>query len=111
MVSLVKGCKSFQVLESDAEAPEGCSLYAFDDTKLFLLVKGIVDIAEEVKKLQKKQEKLNNLQAVLIKQRSADGYALNVKEEIKTMDTNKVNGYQSEIDAIAAAIENFLKLM
>ncbi len=110
ITALVRGAKELNVLEATDAAPEGCSLYAFDQTKLFLVVRGMVNIDDEIQKLEKKRSKLTELSQAIIARQSAESYAINVKEEVKANDNNKLNGYQAEIAAIAVAMENFLKL-
>ena len=88
--SLIKGCKELIVLEDNASAPVGCSLYAVEATNIFLLVKGIVDIPQEIEKLEKKRSKIQDLKEILDKKRGAEGYTKNVKDEIKAADESKV---------------------
>lgn len=88
--SLIKGCKEFNVISVDSPAPSGCSVYAMDTTQIFLLVKGMIDIPEEIEKLEKKKLKLVEFRDVIIKKQSADGYMLNVKDEVKQIDSNRV---------------------
>ncbi len=56
----------------------------------FLLVKGIVDIPQEIEKLQKKRSKICEFSDAILKRQAGDGYTLNVKEEVKVIDNNKV---------------------
>lgn len=88
--SLIRGCSQFNILEPGAPAPSGCSLYTLEDTKIYLLVKGMVDIEQELKKLQGKHDKISKLHDAIVTRQAVDGYALNVKDEIKTLDSNKV---------------------
>ncbi|KAI8900199.1 tRNA synthetases class I-domain-containing protein [Globomyces pollinis-pini] len=108
--SLIKGCAQFNVLEPDAPTPLGCSLYTLEDTKIFLLVKGMVDIDAELTKLEKKHEKIMGLHDAIKKKQAAEGYTANVNEEIKALDINKLKGYQAEMDAITATMATFFKL-
>jgi hypothetical protein len=45
------------------------------------------------------------------KKSNAEGYALNVKDEIKEIDTKKLNGYGAEINALTNTIESFSKML
>ena len=111
IVSLIRGCTEFKVLANDANPPVGCTLYTLDDTKIFLLVKGLVDLKKELEKLEKKRDKIQDLNEAILKKQSVDGYAVNCTEEIKELDTGKVKGYEAELASLGLTIENFSNLL
>ncbi|KAJ3322478.1 hypothetical protein HDV06_003022 [Boothiomyces sp. JEL0866] len=102
-----KACESLTLIDKNASPPEGCSIYTLEDTKIFLLVKGFVDFKAEIAKLRKKLEKTKTLHDGIIKKQAVEGYALNVRGEIKEIDNNKLTGYKAEINAMLATISNF----
>jgi valyl-tRNA synthetase len=110
ITNLIKGCNLLNVLESNAPAPSGCSVFALGETKVFLLVRGMVDIEKEIEKCEIKKEKLTKLIEPIVQKQSNESYLLNVKQEVKDLDNNRLKGLQAEIDALQAAIKNFLSL-
>lgn len=105
-----KACENLSIIDVNAPPPEGCSLYTLDETKIFLLVKGMVDFKAEIAKLKKKLDKTQSLHDAIVKKQAVEGYALNVKDEIKEIDNNKLAGYKAEIEAMLATIATFEKL-
>lgn len=108
--SLVRACSTLSVLEMDEDVPTGCALYTMEDTKIYLLVKGMVDISAEIEKLESKKEKLSLLRDGVVKRMSGEGYAVHVKDDVKEADAAKVVGYDAEIRAICDSIETFVQL-
>jgi valyl-tRNA synthetase len=111
MKSLIRNCAVLEILEPSTAAPEGCTLNTFKETKIYLLVKGKVDLEKEVAKLQKKYDKLNALAAEIKKRQSAESYALNVKEEVKQADSTKLSGLEAELSALSSTMELFSRMM
>jgi valyl-tRNA synthetase len=109
--SLIKGCDSVEILEPHANQPIGCTLYTLEETKIFLLVKGFVNFEQEIEKLKSKSAKIQKLHDAISAKQSVDSYSVNVKDEIKVLDENKLNGYRTELEAINSTIENFSKLL
>ncbi|KAJ3322660.1 hypothetical protein HDV06_002874 [Boothiomyces sp. JEL0866] len=105
-----KACENLSLIDINSPPPEGCSLYTLDETKIFLLVKGMVDFKAEIEKLKKKLDKTQSLHDAIVKKQAVEGYALNVKDEIKEIDNNKLSGYKAEIEAMLATIATFEKL-
>jgi valyl-tRNA synthetase len=111
MKSLIRNCAVLEVLDPNATSPQGCTLNTFKETKIYLLVKGKVDLEKEVAKLQKKYDKLDALAADIKKRQSAESYALNVKEEVKLADSTKLSGLEAELSALSSTMELFSKMM
>jgi valyl-tRNA synthetase len=110
MKSLVRNCESFNVLEITAEAPKGCTVYAIDDHKIFLMIKGHVDIAEEISKLEKKVSKATTQLNAIITKQKAEGYS-KVTDEVRQLDDGKMKALESELAALSLTIKGFKEML
>jgi valyl-tRNA synthetase len=109
--SLIRNCAKFDIIGPTDVAPEGCTLNTLADTNIYLVVKGKVDLEKEILKLKKKLDKITILAADIKKRQSGEGYAANVKEEVKQVDATKLNGYEAEITALSSTIKSFSKML
>lgn len=107
--NLIKGCDSLSFVK---DIPEGCALStAVPETKVYLLVKGQVDISVEIDKFKDKLSKVEGLYEKLFKRTEVDEYKKQVKDEVQKSDAEKLAGYQNEIDAIKQSISQFEKFL
>ena len=84
--------KSITFLDGDKVAPSGCALSTLSDKcKLYLLLKGIIDIDKEEQKLGKKKEKLEQQIEALNKDMTSENYETRVPEAVRIKNKEKVN--------------------
>lgn len=80
------------LLDLNAAAPAGCVVSSVNnDIKVFLLVRGMVDIDAEIEKLTSKLEKVQtNLDAV-VKKTTIPDYEKRVREDVRELNATKVS--------------------
>ncbi|KAH9252303.1 hypothetical protein BASA81_009756 [Batrachochytrium salamandrivorans] len=108
--TLAKGTKVFETVPMDGDTPEGCVVSILPNSTLYLLVKGQMDFDVEIAKLNGKISKITQVSKNLCAIMAGDGYAANVKPEVKESDLVKLNGYEAEIATLQIALANFTKL-
>lgn len=109
--NLVKGCGSVQALAPGEKAPAGTApLMLSPEVTVLLLVRGMVDIEAEVKKLEKAREKKQSGRDTLYAKTRIPSYTDKVKEEVRKVNEEKLRAFDVEIEAISRSIEDFLRL-
>ncbi|CCJ30343.1 unnamed protein product [Pneumocystis jirovecii] len=108
ILSLIKGCKSINILRNDVSQPEGCIIATVHvDCNVLLLVKGQVDFDIEIEKAKKKIEKNKCLIFEIEKQINKEDYNTKVPETVKLENMNKYNVFMSEIASLEKVISDF----
>jgi len=96
---------------AEAEIPKTVGIDIIDDqTTVLMDIKGLVDFAAEIKKLEKNLGKTMPSLENLEKKMKAPGYEENVKDDLKKKNNDKMDGLQKKVADINDAIENFKKL-
>ena len=99
------------LIKQNENPPAGCALTSVNELcSVFLLVRGMVDIDAEVKKLEEKLAKSSLLRDDLQKKISVPEYEKRVRADVQEINAGKLKAFDSEIDGIQTAIQNFLKL-
>ncbi|ORZ31968.1 tRNA synthetases class I-domain-containing protein [Catenaria anguillulae PL171] len=108
MGGLIKGLESVEIVD---QVPAGCAVSSLSDAvAVALMVKGHVDVDAEVAKIEAKKAKTQQQIDALKKKMSVDGYETKVKADVRETNAAKLKAAEVEIDLLAKAIENFLKL-
>ncbi|KAI7833353.1 tRNA synthetases class I-domain-containing protein [Kickxella alabastrina] len=111
IATMIKGCQSIVALKPGEAVPAGCAVFSVnDEVAMHLLVRGSVDIEQEVAKLGKKIAKTTKLKDSLTAKVSIPKYEETVPEEVRESNSAKLSNYDAEIDALQAAIKTFLTL-
>ncbi|KAJ1921365.1 valine--tRNA ligase [Mycoemilia scoparia] len=109
--TLIKGCESVTSLSPSQTPPPGCAVsVTSDDVSTLLLVRGKVDIDQEIQKLEKKKQKVDKLYSDLEAKTKIEDYEDRIPAKVREANTEKLGSYQAEIDALSKAITNFLSL-
>lgn len=84
--------KSIAFLKDETQTPPvGCALSTLSDKcKLYLMLKGIIDIDKEEAKLRKKKEGLVQQIDAIRKEQSKDNYETRVPEAVRQKNQEKV---------------------
>ena len=84
--------KSIAFLKDETQMPPaGCALSTLSDKcKLYLMLKGIIDIDKEEAKLKKKKEGLAQQIDAIRKEQSKDNYDTRVPEGVRQKNQEKV---------------------
>uniref|UniRef100_A0A131XVK0 Valine--tRNA ligase n=1 Tax=Ixodes ricinus TaxID=34613 RepID=A0A131XVK0_IXORI len=100
-----------ELLEDGAAVPAGCAMTTISDScQAYLMLKGVVDPAKEIERMQQKEEKL---QAQLTKLRAAmaaSDYSTKVPPAVQAANDEKVQQVEGELARIVESIST-LKLM
>lgn len=93
LILVMTNSKSIVFLGSSGEQPPvGCAFSVLSDKcKLYILLKGIIDIDKEEIKLAKKKETLNQQIESLKKLQAKDNYETSVPEAVRIKNQEKVN--------------------
>jgi len=70
----------------------------------------MIDFEQEISKLEKKQSKIQQNISSLSQKMKTEGYAMKVPAKIREENDRKLVALNAEIDTIAKAIENFIRL-
>ncbi|PRP77992.1 hypothetical protein PROFUN_14080 [Planoprotostelium fungivorum] len=104
-------CSEPEIVLNMKEVPEGCSVEMINEnTQAYMTVKGMVNVEEEISKLEKKKEKTEGDRAKLLKTTQAAAYS-KVPEAKKAENTAKLDSLQQEIDTMASTISNYKKFL
>ena len=91
--------------DKDSTLPDGCAIVTVSDkVAAHLMLKGIIDAAKEIEKLEKKSTLLSNQYDKLIKATKMQGYEQKVPEDIRLANAEKCDQTQKEIERIVDAI-------
>lgn len=96
----------------DEEAiPKSVGIVVVDETTtVFMDIKGLVDYAAEMKKLEKQLSKTANPMKQLEIKMTAAGYEENVSAEVKATNTERLDALKKKMTDIEGAIANFKNL-
>ena len=96
----------------DEEAiPKSVGIVVVDESTTVLLdIKGLVDYAAEIKKLDKQLSKTSHPLKQLETKMAAPGYENNVSEEVKATNTERLEGMKKKILDIEEALANMKNL-
>ena len=100
------------IAESDADVPAiGCAIVTVSDKcAAHLMLKGIIDPAKEVEKLEKKQGQLRSQLDKLKKAVSIPNYESKVPEDVRKANSEKLSQTETEIERLTEAMAS-LKAM
>lgn len=91
--------------------PKSVGIVVVDEQMTVLMdIKGLVDYAAEIKKLEKQLTKTTNPMQQLEAKMAAPGYEENVSEEVKTSNQERLDGLKKKATDIEEAIANFKNL-
>ena len=103
-----KGVAEISILGANDPKPKGCVPFAVSaEATVFLLVKGRVDIDQEIEKAKKKLERANE---AVKKQKGIlgdEGFQKKVAEELKEVERRKLRDAEAEVGVMEASIQQF----
>jgi valyl-tRNA synthetase len=82
-----------------------------ESVSVYLMLKGVVDPAAEIAKLEKKSAQTAKQIADLQKKMEMPGYETKVPENVRADNTEKLAKLEAEVATTAAAMEDFKKLI
>ncbi|KAK4686354.1 valyl-tRNA synthetase, partial [Tremellales sp. Uapishka_1] len=110
--ALAKGSGQILFISEDSEVPSGCGTeLVTTEINIHIPVKGKVDAAEEIAKLEKKETLVQANKAKLEKLTSQPNYQTTVKEEIRTRNAEQMTKIETEIETLRLSIERFQSLL
>ena len=111
-IATLAGCGRVDVLGPDDEVPPGCGVTVINESvSVYLMLKGVVDPAAEIAKLEKKSSQTKKSIAALQKQMEMPGYEEKVPENVRADNAEKLSKLEAEVASTAAAMEDFKKLI
>lgn len=104
-------CASVEVLGEGQAAPHGCGVAILDDvTTVYLGLAGILDVAKELEKLQKKAVDIEGKIEALRRKVGMPSYADKTPEDVKAGDAEKLGKLQGELQAARHHMEDMKQL-
>ena len=114
LIITMSSAKSITFLDGQDKAvqpPIGCGFSTLSDKcKLYIMLKGIIDIEKEETKLAKKKVSLVQQIESLKKLMNAAGYETKVPEDVRQRNSEKLGQMSNEVTLIENGVEQ-LKLM
>lgn len=96
---------------AEEATPKSVGIVVVDESTTVLMdIKGLVDYAAEIKKLEKQISKTTGPMKQLETKMAAPGYEDNVSEEVKATNTERLDGMKKKAADIVEAILNFKNL-
>ena len=109
--TLARGA-SLEHVAADGVLPAGCSVKVVSEQlALHIDLTGVINVADEVKRLSKELAKLTPQVEQYRKKMSISGYQQKVPVEVQQINTQKLASYESELATISSAIESFQSMM
>jgi valyl-tRNA synthetase len=104
--TLVSQCKTLTIIPPEGAAPGGAAVSPLDaNTTLYLHLKGLLDPAVELAKLQKQKDGAENKLAALKGRMEMPAYA-NTPEDRKAVDSEKLKELEAEVGNIESLIKD-----
>lgn len=105
--TLIKGCKSISVVSSTSSIPPGCAVTSLSTSlSSHLLVRGLVDIEQELKKLDKKLDiTTSSIERIEAQTKKSDWEK--TPQEIKDTTLEKLETLKAEKIALENGKKNF----
>ncbi|PNF40962.1 hypothetical protein B7P43_G08857 [Cryptotermes secundus] len=92
-------------VEFSMSPPQGCAILTLSDKcEVHLLLKGLIDPAKELVKLQKKQDQLEQQVSKLKQAMAAPDYCTKVPEEVRLSNTDKLTQTEGELLRLLSAM-------
>lgn len=111
IVSLIKAVEKVEVISKVSEIPNGCVLSSVaPDVNVHLLVKGMIDIDNEINKFNKKLDKSKNALTNLDKIMTSSDYESKASEQAKEKNQQSKEKTIAEIEGFEQTIANLEKL-
>jgi valyl-tRNA synthetase len=108
-IAFLSKCTQVNLVLNQATSPEGCATEIVNEScEVYMLIKGLVDIGVEIKKLEQKKTKLQGDYDRILKQTQGPHYH-KVPESVKTDNTTKMETIQQEIKLTEKVVESYKK--
>jgi len=92
----------------EEKPPQGCAVATVSDKcEVHVLLKGVVDVAKEITKLESKKEKLNGQLGKLREAMEIADYVTKVPENVQQQNIEKLKQLETELGKIEKAITSF----
>lgn len=93
---------------SSTDVPEGCSVQVVSESvSVHMNTKGLVDVAAEIAKLQKKLTQVQKQIDTINKKVSAAGYETKVPENVRAGNAERLQRYTAEREQLLESIQSF----
>jgi len=100
-----------EIIVDGTNAPEGCAVEIVNENcQVYMLIKGLVDIAAEIKRLEKKRTGTQGEYDRMLKQMNGQGYH-KLPDKLKEENSKRVDAFLQEIDIATKSIESYTKFL
>jgi len=111
-VAALAGCGAVSVLSATDAVPTGCGVNVINEAiTIYLLLRGVVEPAAEIEKLNKKIAQVEKQVEDLEKKMAMPGYDTKVPPAVQQDNTDKLDKLRAEVESTRSAIGDFETLM
>ncbi|TPX44803.1 valine---tRNA ligase [Synchytrium endobioticum] len=111
IVALVKPAKELRVMSKSESIPAGCAVSVVnEDVAVLILVKGFVNFADEIGKIDKKVTKAQESMESARKKTKVPNYETKVRADIREAHEQRMKDIEAEIQTLQAAKANMVRL-
>jgi valyl-tRNA synthetase len=108
VVTTLSQCSKVNLLSADEAVPGGCTMTTVGAScQVHLQLKGLVDIAREVSKLEERISKIDTQLAKLRQQEQVEGYEEKVPIEVRDAAREKIQSLETERGQLEGALAGF----
>ena len=93
------------ILDLSGTVPDGCTMQTTGEHQVHVMVKGLIDVAKEVKKLEKKAKALRKEIAGLDEDIASPNFS-KAPEDVQQRSRDKLTVKKTELEEVERAIEN-----
>ncbi|KAH8080852.1 valine-tRNA ligase [Filobasidium floriforme] len=109
--ALIKGCREIKIVTKAEDVPAGCGTEQISvQAIVHVPVKGKIDAAQEISRLEKKVVLANTNADKIKKLQSQDNYETALPENVRQKNADQLRGIEAEIETLRLAIEKFQSL-
>jgi valyl-tRNA synthetase len=103
-------CGDITILSKDEQIPQGCAIEIVNpQCKTYISLKGMINIEQEIKKLQKKEAELSKA-VQNIRDKMNDPQYDKVPEKVKQGNAERLAKYEGELKNVKFGLETLLKI-
>ncbi|OPL13748.1 MAG: valine--tRNA ligase [delta proteobacterium ML8_D] len=110
-INTLVGIKTLDLMSKEDPRPDGAATIILEDIEIFIPLEGFVDIEEELRKLTKEENKLNNELVKTEAKLKNENFLSRAPEEIVQKELDKINKFQIKLEKIVSHKETLQAIL
>ncbi|XP_074654365.1 valine--tRNA ligase-like [Tubulanus polymorphus] len=111
VIATLSNSSAIDVLGDSAAVPLGCAIYTVSaKCEVHLMLKGLIDVAREMTKIDEKKVKLDQQLTKLVTEMQKADYETKVPEDVRKQNSEKMTTIEEEITKLASALATLGKM-